>query len=118
MNFRRSGPGPCLGYPEVVDCSADISEAEKKFRQHEYGNPMTLHLTFKPSGAANFELDIDSAATIADVKSKCAEQCGIEKESQKIIFKGMFVFVNWIYLIRRTNFEGRGDPRPTRSPDG
>jgi hypothetical protein len=50
---------------------------------------MTLHLTFKPSGAANFDLDIDASATVADVKAKCAEHCGIEKEAQKIIFKGM-----------------------------
>ena len=50
---------------------------------------MTLHLTFKPSGAANFDLEIDSAATIADVKAKCADLCGIEKDAQKIIYKGM-----------------------------
>lgn len=53
---------------------------------------MSLHLTFKPSGAANFDLDIDASATIADVKAKCAELCGIEKDQQKIIFKGMSVF--------------------------
>lgn len=60
---------------------------------------MTLHLTFKPSGASNFELDIDATATIAEVKSKCAEHCGIEKEAQKIIFKGMFGFK---FFSRRT----------------
>lgn len=56
---------------------------------------MTLQLTFKPSGAANFDLEIESTATIADVKAKCADLCGIEKDAQKIIFKGMAnCFVN------------------------
>ena len=51
---------------------------------------MSLHLTFKPSGAANFDLDFDPSATIAEVKEKCSGACGIDKDQQKIIFKGTF----------------------------
>lgn len=52
---------------------------------------MSLHLTFKPSGAANFELAFEGTATVAEVKAKCAEVCGIDKDQQKIIFKGRLV---------------------------
>jgi ubiquilin len=63
---------------------------------------MTLHLTFKPSGAANFDLEIESAATISEVKAKCADLCGIDKDSQKIIFKGS----QYLFLVMQC-FLGR-----------
>ena len=50
---------------------------------------MSLHLTFKASGSPNFELAFDSSTTIGDVKAKCVEASGIDKDQQKIIFKGM-----------------------------
>ena len=50
---------------------------------------MSLHLTFKPSGAAIFELDFEPSNTIGEVKQKCESSCGIDKEQQKIIFKGI-----------------------------
>ena len=50
---------------------------------------MSLHLTFKASGSPNFELAFDGSTTIGDVKAKCVEASGIDKDQQKIIFKGM-----------------------------
>lgn len=65
---------------------------------------MSLHLTFKPSGAANFDLDIDASATVGDVKAKCADLCGIEKDQQKIIFKGMWTFCLVIVFTFKVEF--------------
>lgn len=65
-----------------------VDIGRKNFKDPKLGK-MSLHLTFKPSGAANFELDFDGTATISDVKEKCSGVCGIEKDQQKIIFKGM-----------------------------
>jgi hypothetical protein len=71
------------------------SSKAKKNLEDAVTEIMTLQLTFKPSGAANFDLEIDSTATVADVKAKCADLCGIEKDAQKIIFKGMLIcFMN------------------------
>lgn len=50
---------------------------------------MSLHLTFKVSGGSNFELDVPSDSTIGKVKEICVEQAKIDKDQQKIIFKGM-----------------------------
>ena len=50
---------------------------------------MSLHLTFKPSGAPNIDLDFEPSNTIAEEKAKCVDSCGIDKDQQKIIFKGM-----------------------------
>ena len=59
---------------------------------------MSLHLTFKVSGGTNFELDVPSGATVGEVKSLCVEQSKIDKDQQKIIFKGMsFHFVLYIF---------------------
>jgi ubiquilin len=73
-----------LGYDDAVWVLVILNH------ETEFGKvfEMSLHLTFKPSGAANFELDFEPSNTIAEVKAKCAESCGIEKDQQKIIFKG------------------------------
>jgi len=49
---------------------------------------MALHLSFKVSGSTNFELEIPADANIAKVKELCVEKSGIDKDQQKIIFKG------------------------------
>jgi hypothetical protein len=50
---------------------------------------MSLHLTFKVSGSNNFDLDVPSDATVHSVKELCVEKSGIDKDQQKIIFKGL-----------------------------
>lgn len=52
---------------------------------------MTLTLTFKVSGGQNFDLEVPAAATVGDVKGLCVEKSGIDKDVQKIIFKGMII---------------------------
>ena len=56
---------------------------------------MSLHLTFKVSGSNNFELDIPADSTVMKVKELCVEKSGIDKDQQKIIFKGMPLLCAW-----------------------
>ena len=50
---------------------------------------MSLHLTFKVSGSNNFDLDVPADATVQSVKELYVEKSGIDKDQQKIIFKGV-----------------------------
>ncbi len=59
---------------------------------------MTLSLTFKVSGGDNFDLVVPATSTVGDVKGLCVEKSGIEKDLQKIIFKGKCIKQQIMYV--------------------
>jgi len=48
-----------------------------------------MELNFKGSGAKPFSLKgVESSITVAELKKKCAEECGLACEQQRLFFKG------------------------------
>lgn len=50
-------------------------------------------LRIKPSGAPEFEVDVEDGATLQDVKVAATAGCDIDPELMKIIYKGRAVRV-------------------------
>lgn len=60
-----------------------------------------LNLTFKVSGGTNFDMEVPASATVSEVKELCVEKSKIDRDQQKIIFKGRFSVFPSFKLVGR-----------------
>mmetsp|Transcript_31575 Transcript_31575/g.69135 ORF Transcript_31575/g.69135 Transcript_31575/m.69135 type:complete len:171 (-) Transcript_31575:81-593(-) len=53
----------------------------------ETSSPQSVTMLFKVSGLTTFELEVDPATAVRDVKKLAAEMCNIEPEHMRFIYK-------------------------------
>ena len=76
--------------------------------------PASIKITIRQSSGDQFEIEIDPASSVLELKQKCAEKISIPAESQRLIFKGrntkltaMELVFNHLFHSFRTYSEGR-----------